>query len=310
GSIVVRANGPLQGTFQGTSLRFDHVAWGLSSDDLTVGSVQIHVEQHGDGGAPTVLQVALAPHSRAVLAAVADPDECRLDVVEGSSVTAAVTPTPEVATPYTNVTPGGRLIVLDPGHGGSDPGCHCPWTGLEEKEVTLDMCLQLKSALEARGVKVMLTRNDDRDVTYPHSPDTEELGARAAVANRHHATLFVSLHCNASVSHALRGTSIHWYKHKDLRLATLLEVGLKSAALAPVHSLIHSNFYVLRHTWGPSVLVETAYLTNKADETLLGSEGFRKQMVDVLADTLAQYVGALSNSLGRAGRHSTGYNRK
>lgn len=194
------------------------------------------------------------------------------------------------------------LIVLDPGHGGSDPGCHSPLTGVREKDVTLDICMKMKDELEARGLKVVLTRTDDRDLTWPGSPDTLELGARAAVANERGADLFVSIHCNASVSPNPRGTAVHWYKEEDYPLAAVLRDGLESASLGPpVNGLIHSRFYVLRHTTVPSVLVETAYLTNPADGQMLSSDAFRKQMATTLADSLAQYMSRVSTRVPRTG---------
>ncbi|MHB2015507.1 MAG: N-acetylmuramoyl-L-alanine amidase family protein, partial [Candidatus Xenobia bacterium] len=181
-------------------------------------------------------------------------------------------------------------IVLDPGHGGSDPGCHSPYTGVYEKQVTLDICLKMKKDLEARGWRVLLTRDDDRDLTWPHSPDALELGARANVANYHNADLFVSIHCNASTSPSLRGTSIHWFKADDYPLAESLREALGDSLGVPMDGLIHSRFYVLRHTTVPAVLVETAYLTNPVDGEMLSEDSYRTQVAGKLADALCQYM--------------------
>jgi N-acetylmuramoyl-L-alanine amidase len=193
------------------------------------------------------------------------------------------------------------LIVLDPGHGGSDPGCHSPMTGVREKDVTLDICLKMKAELEQRGLRVILTRTDDRDLTYAGSPDSEELGARAAVANENQADVFVSIHCNASVSSAPRGTAVHWYKNEDYSLAQLVRDGIEGASLSvPMNGLVRSRFYVLRHTVVPSILVETAYLTNPSDGDLLGQEGFRRQMAVAICDGLADYMGKVAHVNTRA----------
>lgn len=90
----------------------------------------------------------------------------------------------------------GRIVVLDPGHGGSNPGGLNPMTGLREKDVTLDLAQRMAEELRAVGVTVLLTRQDDRSMT---------LRQRMMVANTNNADLFISVHTNASPTRTQRG---------------------------------------------------------------------------------------------------------
>ncbi|MCA9796426.1 MAG: N-acetylmuramoyl-L-alanine amidase, partial [Candidatus Eremiobacteraeota bacterium] len=123
----------------------------------------------------------------------------------------------------TSFPAAGGVICIDPGHGGSDPGAINRSIGLSEKEVTLDICNRLARILKGQGWNVVLTRSDDRDVSWSGSSAKQELGARAQVANDLKADLFVSVHCNASTNPSVNGTSLHYYKQGDLVLAQSLQ---------------------------------------------------------------------------------------
>lgn len=182
---------------------------------------------------------------------------------------------------------GSGLIVIDPGHGGGDPGAVSRHFGLREKDVTLDISLRLKASLEVRGFRVVMTRENDRDVSWAFSPDAVELGARTAVANTRNADLFVSIHCNSSTSSAHHGTELHWFKPADLTLAKALEGALENATGFTDKGIIRNRFFVLRHTTMPAVLVETAYLSNYTDAARLGDPAVRQRIADGLAEALA-----------------------
>lgn len=184
---------------------------------------------------------------------------------------------------------GSGTIVLDAGHGGGDPGCRNRYLGVYEKDVTLDICLRLQRLLQERGWQVEMTRSTDRDVTYVGSPDLMELKARADVANRISADLFVSIHCNASVSPSVRGSSIYWWKPQDRLLAQNLDVLDESLGFEQ-DGLIQNNFAVLRLTSMPAVLVETAFLTNPVEGALLAKPQIRQRIAEKLADGLGQYM--------------------
>ncbi len=181
-------------------------------------------------------------------------------------------------------------IVIDPGHGGSDPGCQNRGLGTREADVTLAISLHLAEVLRAQGWNVIMTRESDRDVTYAGSPDVMELEARSGVANNINADLFMSIHCNASVNSGATGTSIHWWKAEDYEFAQSLEHVLGTTVGLGQKGLIRDRFVVLRHAKMPSVLVETAFLTNAYEGAKLSDPAFQKVIAQQLAGGLASYM--------------------
>lgn len=180
----------------------------------------------------------------------------------------------------------GQLIVIDPGHGGSDPGARNHELGISEKDLNLDMARKLASLLSRKGWKIFLTRNTDTDLTYPGSPDCDELQARCDVANKRKASLFVSIHCNASVSKALRGSSYHYSKGIDRPVARALEGSLGENIGTVDKGIHHDSFYVLTHTTAPSVLVETAFVSNSQDIRILADDSYRQRIAIQLAKSI------------------------
>jgi N-acetylmuramoyl-L-alanine amidase len=182
-------------------------------------------------------------------------------------------------------------IVIDPGHGGCDPGACNSAMGLKEKDLTLDMAAQLARSLQDRGWKVVMTRTTDRDVSWAHSPDRVELQARADVANVNAADAFLSIHCNAAYSSSHNGSSLHWCKDADYALAKSLQ-GLLGPALGLVDKgLFRDTFYVLSHTKMPAVLVETAFISNMTDASKLADRRFRENLAKTIARGLDGFMG-------------------
>ena len=184
----------------------------------------------------------------------------------------------------------GGLIVIDPGHGGSDVGAQNKALGLNEATVTLDICRRLTALLKAQGWTVLLTRTSDIDVSYWGSSATEELSARVKVANERKADLFISVHCNASVNPNSSGTSLHYYKQSDRALASELKSNFMAATGRPDRGLQANRFYVLTHTQMPAVLVETAFISNAQEGSLLADPNFRQRIAEGLAQGVRQYA--------------------
>ncbi|MDQ7822596.1 MAG: N-acetylmuramoyl-L-alanine amidase [Candidatus Eremiobacteraeota bacterium] len=182
-------------------------------------------------------------------------------------------------------------IVIDPGHGGCDPGACNGAMGLKEKDLTLDMARTLAAVLEEKGWKVILTRSSDRDVTWAYSPDRLELQARSDVGNVNGADAFISIHCNASTSSALHGSSIHWCKEADYALAKSLGGILGPALGLKDRGLCRDTFYVINHARMPAVLVETAFMSNSADAQKLADRSFRELVAKALAQALDEFMG-------------------
>jgi len=173
------------------------------------------------------------------------------------------------------------LVVLDPGHGGKDPGA-VGIGGLREKDVVLPISHHVRQTLESNGLSVKMTRWDDRFVS---------LGGRTAMANREDADLFISIHANAiSMSRPdVNGTETFYYA-SGRALAQAIQRSIISKMNTRDRGVKKANFYVLRNSAMPAVLVEVGFVTGREDAPRLADPNFRKRMAEAIADGILQYV--------------------
>ncbi|MCE1248593.1 MAG: N-acetylmuramoyl-L-alanine amidase family protein [Firmicutes bacterium] len=189
-----------------------------------------------------------------------------------------------------HVVRGGIVICLDPGHGGGDPGACNGAYGLQEKKITLDICLKLASMLKSAGWNVVMTRTTDRDVSYAGSSDSRELGDRVGVANGVNAQIFVSVHINASTSSSASGSSTHYYKDIDEPLARNIQENLLAAGGRQNNGVQHDSFYVVRNTTMPAALVECAFISNPTEASLLSSDEYRARLARGIFNGIMSYA--------------------
>jgi N-acetylmuramoyl-L-alanine amidase CwlD len=281
------------------------------ADDLqdTTAALTLRVKQFAKDPIP-VVRISLALVTPRKIDLTATPDGIQISVgafddeeaarvgagriTPGASI--AATPVenapPPLAGPFAGPVPGARnskLIVIDPGHGGSDPGAQ--HYGLSEKNLTLDIAKRLRDVLTARGWSVKLTRETDTDVFGPNASAVDELQARCDVANNAGALLFLSIHINSFTDGSLDGTTTYYYKGTDAPLARSLQRRLIAALGTSDKGVRHANFYVNRHATMPSALVETAFVSNRGDAKLLATPEFRQKVASALADGIDDYTG-------------------
>lgn len=254
--------------------------------------------------------------------AAASPDSDQVDVSLPFAL--PVQPVPPKAKPFTTV-------VVDPGHGGRDPGAHGQ-RGTEEKDITLKVALKLRDLLAKEpGLRILMTR--DRDVFV-------ELEDRAKFANSNEADLFVSIHVNSHPQRSVRGieiyhfgeakdqralevaarengtplgsTGVGWeYLVADLLTTRKIEASLELAWTAKEAMITHLNghyslvdhgvktapFYVLRFTSMPSILAEIAYISNATEEELLRNHTFTSRVAESLHEGVRAYLAASKQPL-------------
>ena len=202
-------------------------------------------------------------------------------------------PVPEVVNYRTTGGIGGKTIVLDPGHGGSDPGAIGP-TGLQEKEVTLPIAEYLKSILEAKGARVILTRTTDVDVYGPHASGVDELQARVNVANGNRADAFISIHINSFSNPNVGGIATYYFDGSDQskKLASAVQGQIaEHSGFNGDRGIQPGNLYVLRHSLMPSILVELGFISNPKEEGHLKETSTRQEFANELAKGLELYFG-------------------
>jgi len=241
-------------------------------------------------------RIDVVPDDRGVTLAVADVDAGGAFVAQvGSGQTGAAVPVaPASVTPVPSDWKFGaatnpRLIVIDPGHGGSDTGAMR--NGLVEKDLTLDIAMRLRTLLIARGWLVKMTRDRDVDVAAPNASDVAELQARVDVANASGARMFVSVHVNSSTSSSPNGTTTYYYKPEDQPLAAAIHRRLLPVLGLKDDGVQKERFYVIRHTTMPAALVETAFMSNSDDAAHLRSPSFRQGVAQGIADGIKDFAG-------------------
>jgi len=185
---------------------------------------------------------------------------------------------------------------------GADPGTQ--HYGLVEKVLTLDIAQRLRTLLVAQGWTVRMTRETDVDPVSAENiakmradgkanpDDRAYLQTRCDVANNAGARLFISIHVNSAPLESARGTTVYWYKPQDAAFAQALERSVIPVAGTQDDGTRHENFYVVRHTTMPSVLIETAFVTNPDDVALLRSPSFLQNVAQGIANGVKAYAGA------------------
>jgi len=188
---------------------------------------------------------------------------------------------PNASAPLPSIQNGRYVVIVDPGHGGSDPGA-VGIGNIHEADVVLEIAQQVASILEQQGVQAIMTRTSDVDV---------ELEPRVAMAERANASLFVSIHANAiDMSRPeVNGTGTYYFSSGERLADTVQNVIVQELGMQDrgIHS---ARFYVLRKTSMPAILVETAFVTGADDAKKLADPSWRSQMATAIANGVLQYL--------------------
>ena len=201
-----------------------------------------------------------------------------LRIVEPPRTVIDVEPAPEPPRPEQAV---GR-VVIDPGHGGKDPGA-LSCLGFCEKDVTLAVGRLVAAELRRNRVEVVLTRQTDRFI---------ELEDRPAVANRSKADLFVSIHADAAKNRHAKGFTVYVSRTPSgaSRAAAQAILGRLCASCSPSRGMRNGDFRVLVHARCPAVLVELGYLTNRVEAARLNDESYRQRIATAVARGVHDYL--------------------
>jgi N-acetylmuramoyl-L-alanine amidase len=220
--------------------------------------------------------------------------------------------------------PGIRTIVLDPGHGGKDVGAISP-DGLQEKDITLQLCQKLVPMLSKLGARVILTRNDDSLVS---------LTQRTAIANQYKADLFISVHMNAAMSKAARGSETYFlsleasdelakkvaerenassppargplgesgdlklilwdlaqqeYLKESSRLAEVVQEEMCKAMGVENRGVKQAPFKVLVGATMPAALIEVGFISNPEEEARLKDEKYQETILAALFGAISRF---------------------
>ncbi|HLW60951.1 MAG TPA: N-acetylmuramoyl-L-alanine amidase [bacterium] len=241
--------------------------------DLEVGSSTIRnvvVEQLHT--APNLARIMINLRRQSDYSASTTDEGRRIDLVFGDGARAA---------------PPGPAVIIDPGHGGADSGAVGP-TGLRESTVTLAISRMVQQRLARQGIRVVLTRTDDSTVALEDRPD---------VAQRAGGVVFVSIHANASQSPLKEGTETYYGTADSHALAMMIQSEVVQALGEPDRGIRTADFYVIVKTPMPSVLVETAFISNPVEERLLRRPAVQTRIAEAIARAILRFLASRSASL-------------
>lgn len=195
---------------------------------------------------------------------------------------AIAVPTPK---PYPTNYPrprSGYTVVIDPGHGGRDPGA-IGLGGLQEKRVVLPISLAVAEILRKRGLRVVMTRSGDSSVS---------LRGRVQRADQAKGNVFVSIHANAvgGNNSQVNGMESYYYS-SGYRLALSIHRNiLRRVKVADNRGVRRGRFYVLRKTSMPAALIEVGFVTGSIDNRNLSNPSYRQQLAEAIANGILEYL--------------------
>ena len=184
-----------------------------------------------------------------------------------------------------------KKILLDPGHGGKDPGA-ISYTGKYEKYINMDVALNLKEKLEALGAKVYLTRTGDTYITNKE---------RGRMADKLGVDILFSIHHNSLINKDYFGLSTYYntIKYKDKRYGYDLAeaIYLTAVTVNGVYrdGILDRNYEVLRETNTPAALIEIGFMSNPKEEMNIHNSSFQNVMVQKLAAGILDYFSTINN---------------
>ena len=188
-----------------------------------------------------------------------------------------------------------NVIVLDPGHGGSDPGM-IGVDGLEEKGINLSVSLLLKEKLEEKGYTVMLTRESDQGL-YDDSAQNkkaQDMQRRIALIDETAPVLTVSIHQNSYHDPMVKGPQVFYYEtsSEGKELAADLQESLNTVLEVERPREIKGNtsYYLLKRSKGLLVIAECGFLTNPEEAALLQTDEYQGKVASALAEGILAYL--------------------
>lgn len=182
----------------------------------------------------------------------------------------------------------GKIIILDIGHGGDDPGTS--YQNILEKDLNLAIGLELEKELSRNGASVILTREGDYDLSSPnaHRRKKSDFDNRIDLINKSKANVYLSIHINYLEDTSYYGGQIFYYGEENKKLAEFLQSEFNTISY-PRSIKPMPNIYMYRRLKIPGVLVECGFISNKKEREKLITPAYQKEIAKVLTQGLVNY---------------------
>ena len=199
----------------------------------------------------------------------------------------------------TVLSPGleNKVIVIDPGHGGVDPGAQS--SGISEKDINLDISLRLRRQLESKGCKVIMTRDSDTDFFIPgfyegRKAKRVDLNHRINLAAVNNADVFISIHTNSYTKRATYGMETFYYQKSPTGkfLANQIQEHITELQPGKKRQAKAGDYYLINQTTMPAVIVEVGFISNPRERKLLLTGDYQDSIAKGIADGIQSYFEA------------------
>lgn len=195
-----------------------------------------------------------------------------------------------------NINGEKKTVVVDPGHGGMDPG-KIGINDVEEKEINLEISLMLRDKLEKQGIQVVMTRENDQGLYDEDSSNkkVQDLQRRVELIHEEQPVCVVSIHQNSYPDASVKGAQVFYYE--DSTEGKKLAEELQNALIAQVDPENHrqakgnTTYYLLERTDVPLVICECGFLSNPEEAELLTDQAYQETLTDAIVSGILEYLG-------------------
>lgn len=185
----------------------------------------------------------------------------------------------------------GKIIYLDPGHGGLDPGAI--YGGIKEKDINLEITKKLRNKLLKLGAIVYLTRDGDYDLSriQTSSRKKSDLSRRANIINESNCDLFLSIHLNAEITNSYKGAQVFYSakNSKNKAIATIFDKILKKRLTTKRKMKKIKDLYLHSKIRRPGVLLELGFMSNPNERYLLKNDSYQDKLVNAIIESILIY---------------------
>lgn len=187
------------------------------------------------------------------------------------------------------------VVVIDAGHGGIDPGKVGVNDALE-KEINLSIAMRLKDLLEQNDITVVMTRDEDKDLASENATNrkNEDLKARVQLIANTAPVAVVSIHQNSYPEEDVEGAQVFYYSNSEdgKLLGTIIQNKLKEEINKNNHRIAKANkdYYILKRSTSPTVIVECGFLSNYKEAELLVTEEYQEKLAFAIHLGILQYI--------------------
>lgn len=192
----------------------------------------------------------------------------------------------------TNLKLLGKVIYIDPGHGGLDPGTI--YKNIYEKDINLKISKKLKNILEKDGAIVYLTRYGDYDLSVNNSIERKksDLNNRAKIINKSKADIYISIHLNSIKSSTWRGAQVFYddVNKNNKKIAEIMQKTLKEELKTTRKVKEIKNMLLNRKTIVPGVLIEAGFLSNSNERYLLQKSDYQYKICEAIKKGIIKYL--------------------